>query len=130
MKREELFTWVKEQYGTEPDYPWMDLPSCCVLRNRENKWYGLVMDIPGRRLGLEDDEIVDVLNVKADPELIDMLVDNVGFFRAYHMSKTKWISILLDGTVPDETVKNLVADSYTLVHKKKVRASKEKKENA
>lgn len=124
MKREELFQWVLEQYGTVPEYLWADSPDAAIIRNREGKWYGLVMTIPRRKLGLERDDVVDVLNVKADPELIDMMVDNIGFFRAYHMSKTKWMSILLDGTVPAETIRSLIADSYNLTHRKKARSSK------
>ena len=37
MTRQELFTWVRQQYGTEPEYPWHDRNA--VLRhNDNNKW--------------------------------------------------------------------------------------------
>ena len=44
-----------------------------------------------------------------------------GFFRAYHMNKEKWISIALDGSIPDDTIKMLLDISYdsTSSHKKK-----------
>ena len=46
---------------------------------------------------------MDILNVKlGDPMLMDMLVQQPGYFYGYHMNRRNWISILLDGTVPLE----------------------------
>lgn len=40
MTRQELFTWIRQQYGTEPEYPWHDWNA--VLRhNDNNKWNAL-----------------------------------------------------------------------------------------
>lgn len=116
MERKELFEWAKETYGSEPDYPWNDWN--CVLRHKHNnKWYALVMEIEERKLGLDGNRVVDVLNVKCDPILIGSLWTQPGFFSAYHMNKDKWISIILDGTVSDNEIKNLVALSYQLTEK-------------
>lgn len=113
MERKELFEWAKETYGTEPDYPWNDWN--CVLRHKHNnKWYALVMEIEERKLGLDGNRVVDVLNVKCDPILIGSFRTQPGFFPAYHMNKDKWISIILDGTVSADEIKNLVALSYKL----------------
>ena len=38
--------------------------------------------------------------------------------RAYHMNKDSWISIALDGSVPADTIMNLVDISYQLTTKK------------
>lgn len=44
MTRKEVFTWCKQQYGTEPEYPWNDWN--VVLRHTDNqKWYGLISEI-------------------------------------------------------------------------------------
>lgn len=56
--------------------------------------------------------MVEAINVKADTMLIDSLVNEPGFYRAYHMNKRYWISILLDGSVSDETIKGLIEESY------------------
>ena len=116
MERKELFEWAKETYGTEPDYPWNDWN--CVLRQRHNnKWYALIMEIEETKLGINSDRIVDVLNVKCDPLLIGSLRMKEGFYPAYHMNKDKWISILMDGTVPDNEIMELVELSYSLTKK-------------
>lgn len=113
MSREDLFEWVRKQYGTDPDYPWKD--ENAVLRHQENnKWYGLVMKVGGDKLGMADKTEVTILNVKCDPMMIGSLRTQPGFFPAYHMNKDSWISILLNEPKQDETIKNLVAMSYRL----------------
>ena len=113
MTRQEVFDWCRQQYGTEADYPWNDWNA--VLRHTENnKWYGVVLEVERRKLGIDDDGIVDVLNVKCDPIMIGSLRMQEGFYTAYHMNKDKWISILLDKPELDATIKNLLSISYKL----------------
>lgn len=113
MTRQEIFDWVKDQYKTEPDCPWQDQNA--VLRHRENKkWYGLIMEVQRARLGLPGEGTVEILNVKADPVLVSMLREQSGYLPAYHMNKERWITIRLDGSVPEEEIKNLIDMSYHL----------------
>lgn len=113
MDRQEVFEWVEESYGTKPDYPWKDRNA--VLRHKSNnKWYGVILEVSRRKLGLNEDELVDILNVKCDPEMIGSLRQQPGYFPAYHMNKEKWISILLDGTVPQTDITSLLDMSFEL----------------
>lgn len=113
MNRQEIFDYIKETYGTEPDYPWNDCNA--VLRHKKNnKWYGVVLEVSRKKLGLEEDVLTDVLNVKCDPVLTGVLCEQAGYFPAYHMNKEKWISILLDGTVAQDNIRNLIDMSYEL----------------
>ena len=121
MDREELFSWCRQQYGTEPDYPWNDRNA--VWRHKDNrKWFGIVLKVRRKTLGLATKEgipdDVDVLNVKGDPNLIGALREKKGFLPAYHMNKENWISILLDDTVPEEEIKSLIRFSYQLTETK------------
>lgn len=116
MERSELFEWVKETYGTAPDYPWNDWNA--VLRHAENKkWYAVILEVPAQKLGLAGNRIIDILNVKSDPFLIGSLRSKQGYFPAYHMNKEKWLSIALDGSVPDDEINNLLDMSYKLTRK-------------
>lgn len=113
--RSEIFEYVKETFGTTPEYLWQKTPDTAVLRHSENnKWYANIMDIPKRKLGIDSDEIADIINVKCDPILISSLLNNKWYFPAYHMNKTYWISILLDKTVDLEEVISLINFSYEL----------------
>ena len=118
MTRQELFDWVQQQYGTEPEHPWHDRNA--VLRRKDNdKWYGVVLEVASEKLGLTGDGIVDVLNVKSDPMLIGSLRGQDGYFPAYHMNKEKWISVLLGKPELDDSIKDLLALSYELTAPKK-----------
>lgn len=111
MNKEQLFEWVKEEFGVEPDYPWMD--ENAILRHQQNqKWFAAVLSVRRDKLGLSGVEPVDVVNLKSDPNLIGVLRMQSGYHPAYHMNKEKWISIRLDGTVPDEEIKNLLTMSF------------------
>lgn len=112
--KEQLTAYAKKKYKAQPEHLWMRYPNYAVLRHSDNqKWFALMMDVPARRLGLDRDEIVDILNVKvSDPLLADLLVKQEGFFRGYHISKGNWVSILLDGTVALEEVCRWLDESY------------------
>ena len=118
VTRQELFTWIHQQYGTEPEYPWHDRNA--VLRhNDNNKWYGVVLEVSADKLGLPEAGIVDVLNVKSDPLLIGSLRGQDGYFPAYHMNKEKWLSIQLGKSELDDAIKDLLSLSYELTAPKK-----------
>lgn len=120
MTRQEVFNWCRQQYGTEPEYPWDDWN--VVLRHTGNqKWYGLIMEVGRDKLGLSGDGEVDILNVKSDPMLIGSYRTQEGFFPAYHMNKENWISILLDKPELDDAIKKLLALSFELTAPKKKR---------
>ena len=56
----------------------------------------------------------DILNVKCSPLETGSLRQKPGIFPAYHMNKTHWITILLDGTLPEPELFWLLDESYTL----------------
>ncbi|MCC8127454.1 MAG: MmcQ/YjbR family DNA-binding protein [Clostridiales bacterium] len=120
MDRQQIFDYAKEKYGTTPEYLWARYPSYAVLRHQDNeKWYGIVMDVPKNRLGLQGTDVVDILDVKCDPVMIDMLRQSPGFLPGYHMNKTNWLTVLLDGMVSDEQILDLLDMSYQMTAKKK-----------
>lgn len=113
MNRNELETFIMETYNADADYPWLKYPNYEVFRHCNNKkWFALIMDVPKSKLGLQGDELLDVVNFKCDPLLIGSLRGEFGFFPAYHMSKDSWITIALDGSVPDDKIKMLLNMSY------------------
>ena len=118
MTRQDIFEWCKKQYDVEPDYPWYDWNA--VLRHKDNrKWFGLVLEINGGKLGMDTEKMVDLLNIKCDPMLIGSLLIQRGFFPAYHMNKDNWVSILLDAPENDEKIKSLLDMSYEMTKNRK-----------
>lgn len=119
MNRELVFKICKEKYGTEPDYPFNDRYNSAVLRHRDNrKWYGVILSVSPKVFGLEGDENIDIINLKIDPIMSGSLTADKGIYPAYHMSKTNWISVFLDGSVDEDSLIFLIDISYTLTAKK------------
>ena len=115
MIRKSVEIYIQKTYGSMSEYPWPKYPGYAVYRHNDNKkWFAVVMNISGRKLGIDCDDIFNVMNVKCDPVLIGSLILEKGFYPAYHMNKLYWISVLLDGTVNDEQIKGLIDMSFDL----------------
>ena len=111
----DLIKYISEFYSTDAEYPFSTYPGHAVFRHRTNrKWFAVIMPITRDKLGLEGTDAIYVLNVKCDPILVGNLRKENGFFPAYHMNKTHWITISLDGTVDDEKIRFLLDLSYDL----------------
>ncbi len=116
MNRRDVIDFIKTEYDTPQEHLWMSYPDYIVFRNSiNNKWFAVVMDVERQKLGLKGSGKVDVLNVKCDPILSGSLRLSKGYLPAYHMSKDKWMSVLLDGTVADNEIKDLIHLSYELI---------------
>lgn len=120
MTREALFSYVKKAYGVEPDFPFDRDFESAVLRHKDTrKWFALAMYVRADRLGQDDEKFIGVVTMKCEPMLIDTLIKQDGYHRAYHMNKTQWLTIELAGGVPDEEIKDLIDLSYHLTDKSK-----------
>ena len=131
MDRQIVFDYIKMKYKTLPEYPWRKYEGNAVFRHSDNKkWFALVMDVQREKLGLAGTEYVDVINLKIDDLFFrDMVIREEGIMPAYHMNKMHWITALLDGTVPEERVFELIDMSFLVTasakKKEKIRPPKE-----
>ena len=115
VDREEIFEYVKKQYGTIPEYLWSSSPDSAVLRHQNGKWYAVIMNVEKSKLGLDGDDTVEIIDVKCDPEMTGMIIQTYGFLPGYHMNKQHWITILLDGTVGESKILDFLDMSYDLI---------------
>lgn len=113
--RDQILAQARQEYGTEPCFPWAEYPGHCTLKAPNGKWYGLVMQVPYAVLGIGKAGRADVLNVKNLPEKIQALVDGEHFLPAYHMNKKYWLSVLLDSPAVLPQAQVLLRESYALV---------------
>ena len=119
MTRKELEDYIFDEYSVEPDHPFPMDDVTCVFRHADNrKWFGIIMKIPYRTLGMNRDGETDIVNIKCDPVLMGSLREKPGFRPAYHMNKDKWITILLDGSAGREEVTALVDMSFRMTETK------------
>ncbi|WP_417884345.1 MmcQ/YjbR family DNA-binding protein [Vibrio rumoiensis] len=115
MKRESLFLYASEHFNATPQYLWSKYPDYAVLRhNNKDSWFGLIMNVSGEKLRLIESKKVDILNVKAKPEIVGSLRQMDGIYPAYHMNKEHWVSVRLDGPVSANEIYELLTESYFL----------------
>ncbi|MBO5213105.1 MAG: MmcQ/YjbR family DNA-binding protein [Clostridia bacterium] len=127
MDRKELETFIFNAYDASPEYLWEIYPTCAVFRHKGNrKWFAVIMTVSKSKLGIKDDGKIDIVNVKCADEIIDSMWQERGIYPAYHMSKSHWLSVSLDGSVEKDTVEWLLDISYGLT-KPKIKKRKENK---
>ena len=123
--REQVCSYIRKEYDIDPECLWRKYPDYAVFRHEDNqKWLAIIMNVRRSRLGLMGDDFTDILNVKVDDLLYrDFLLQQKGYLPGYHFARGKWVSILLDETVPLEDILPLINASYqtTASAKKKER---------
>ncbi len=121
--KEKLFEFIEKKYSVKPERLWRRFPGYEAFRHGDNqKWFALFMNVPKNKLGLDSSEEVYIVNLKMnDPFMADILVQQPGYFRGYHISRGNWISVLLDGTVEFEEICRWLEESYLATASKETR---------
>ena len=105
---------IYDKYGVSPEFLWEDYPNFGIFRNkRSNKWFALIMDIEKNKLIKKSSGTIECLNIKLDDE-VTKYINTKGIYPAYHMSKSKWVTIYLDDTLTDDYIMSLIDKSYNL----------------
>lgn len=112
-----LAAFLKEKYGTEPEFLWKKFSGHGVFRHAgTRKWYGIIMYIEKNKLTGGDGKC-EVLGIKVAEKDLPALLQEPDFYPAYHLNKKHWACLLLDGSVSLTRIKELLAASYQLVDK-------------
>ena len=112
MIEQQFLEYCLNTYGTSPDYPFDEDFETAVLRHADNrKWYAIVMKVSRRKFGFDNDEVIDVVNLKLPTEMFGSFGAADGVYPAYHMNKLHWISVLLPDA-PEDIVQFLVNVSF------------------
>ena len=111
----EIVAYVKNKYGDELEFLWEKSPKNAVIRRKSsNKWYVAILTISKRKIGLDSDEVIEVINLHNIPKEIEKLIDYKRYFPAYHMNKKHWCTICLDGTIELKEIYKKIDISYEL----------------
>jgi len=116
---EKVITYIKEKYNDELEYLWEDSPTNAVFRRKDTKkWYGIIMRISKRKLGIDSDDFVEVMNLKAKPNEMETILDGEHYFPGYHMNKKYWYTVILEESIHIQELYKYIDISYGLVGKK------------
>ena len=115
----EITSYIKRKYKVNPEFLWDKSSGNGVFRNKYNKkWFGIIISVSNVKLDLKyKQEIIEVINLKIDEDMIKELIKINGFYKAYHMNKKSWISVILDNTLDNEIIYSLIDQSYNNVNK-------------
>ena len=77
----------------------------------------LVFKVANKMFALTDVDLFTSVNLKCDPEWAVQLREEYdgSILPGYHMNKTHWNTVVMDGSVGDKLVKELIDHSYELV---------------
>lgn len=104
--RDELINFGLSFPDTYSDAPFRDTNWQLVREKKTKKAFLWIYEKDGR---------INI-NVKVDPEWRDFWRSTYrSVIPAYHQNKEKWNTVILDGSIPDEDVKRMIAESYDLV---------------
>ena len=106
--RQEVIDFCLSLNDTYEDYPFHDF-NWTIMRHKGNqKMFAAIYE--------HLDNIW--VNVKCDPNLTYMWRSTYdAVVPAYHMNKWHWNSIILDGSIPTDDIKNMIDDSFDLTAK-------------
>lgn len=103
MDAAELRSWCLSQQGASEQFPFGPETSVFKVGGKMFALSAL------GRLPLE-------VSAKCEPELADRLRAGYDAIRpGYHLNKRHWNTITIDGSLPDQLVRELIEDSYDLV---------------
>ncbi len=107
--------YAREVYGDEAEFLWEKSSDSGILRRKDsNKWYAAIMKLARNKLGEEASEVVEIVDLHVPTEKIAELLTCPGIYPGWHMNKKHWITVVLDGSLPDEVLYELVRESYRL----------------
>ena len=68
MTKNEIAVYINSAFGISPDHPFARYPDISVFRHPGNrKWFAAQMTVPKTTVGMQEDGIIDIVNVKCDP---------------------------------------------------------------
>lgn len=113
-----LAVYLEQTFGDSLEHPFDKYPTYACYRHM-NKWYALLFPLTLGKLsgvsGAMAEREADVVNVKVDPVQMETLLAKDGIYPSYHMSKKTWVSVVLDDSLSDAELFELVGASRRLV---------------
>ena len=116
MNIEELRTYCLSKKGATEDLPFDETT--------------LVFKVMGKMFALTDLEDDLSVNLKCQPEqTIKLQEEYEAVIPGYHMNKKHWITVIIDGSIPDKKIYEWIDESYRLVCGKLTKQQKEDLQN-
>ena len=122
--REELIRYIRKKYDVKPGYNSRGDADIQVCRHEDNgEHFAVFMKVKAGLMqaageaeaaeGAAADELTDAVSVKLDdPMIVDAMIQQAGYCRAYHVLQGNWLTAALDGTVTAAELRSLIDGSF------------------
>ena len=115
---EMVIRYVRDAYGDELEFLWTKFPDNAVWRRKDNeKWYGAILTVAGHKIGLDTHVMVEIIDLRMDAKKASDVLSRKNYYPGWHMNKKSWYTIVLDGSVPDDELRERITESYELAEK-------------
>lgn len=109
LTKKEIIAFCLTFPGAYEDYPFGEDSWTSIRRKDTKHGFAWLFERQGKLW----------LNVKLAPEWGDFMRQQYeSVIPAYHMNKVHWNSVIMDGTVPETEIKQMITESYGLCGKK------------
>ena len=115
---------IIKKYGNEPEFLWEKTPGSGIFRNPESKkWYLAILDVDrskiqdGQKGQKDKKELVEIALIKLSPDKVERITKQEHFYPGWHMNKKYWITVILDDTVADDKIMQLIEESHGFTEK-------------
>ena len=117
MNKQELRDYCSSKKGAEETFPF---DAVTLVFKVMGKMFALMaVDTP--------DDQPPRINLKCDPALAEILRETYQAVQpGYHMDKRHWNTVICDGSIPDDEIREMIDNSYALVVEKLKKADREK----
>lgn len=113
-----VISYVRQAYSDELEYLWPKFPGNAIWRRKDSgKWYAALLSVSKKKLGIDSDDVVEIIDLRVEPEILNFLIDNKKYYPGYHMNKKHWCTIILDGSVSLEEICARIDESFLLARK-------------
>lgn len=110
---------IIKKYGNEPEFLWKTTPGTGVFRNpATKKWYLAILDIDRSKIQKDKKGLVEIGLIKLSAENVQKRLKQEHIYQGWHMNKKYWITVILDETLSDKEIIELIEESHSFTVKK------------
>ena len=113
MTLAEVEDYIRSNFEATGDHSFEGDPTVTIFRRLDNNQrFAATKNVGRRSVDAGQSGRIDILNLSLDPRLVTSLRTREGFRPAWRMNRNKWVTVLLDGTVPDDEIRTYLDMSY------------------
>ena len=112
-----ICNYIINKYSSKPEFLWKTTPNFGVFRNKDTgKWIGLIQNFDKKYIVPTETGRIEVINLKLDEE-VPKYIDNKTIFGYPQKARRNWLRVVLDDSLTDSKIIELVDKSYEISNK-------------